>query len=309
MERIFDSIKYIEENMYQPITIHDMARAAHFSTYHFCRIFKTVVGDSPKEYLRKRRLTIAADRLVKEPIAIIDLALDCQFESQEAFTRSFKNLFNMTPGKYRKTNEPFRLLYKDQFSPHMLHQLRSPLHMTPNIITQAERKIVGIANRYGDDDLNLFKLWSAFKPVEEKINHRANKDLFGIYEEYSESADDTGFSYICAAEVSEFGAIPDGMITRALPEQLYAVFKHQGPMSALPDTLKYIWGSWLPKSVYEYAEKPDFELFPNAADIKKPERSRAEKVDNIVYLHIPIRAKLPASAEINFASPMPGTSG
>jgi len=291
MERIFASIRYIEENMYNPITIHDMARAAHFSTYHFCRIFRTVVGDSPKEYLRKRRLTIAADRLVKEKIAIINLAMDCQFESQEAFTRSFKKLFNMTPGQYRKTNEPFRLIYKDQFSPHMLHHLQSQLSMTPEIIAQPERKMVGIASQYREGDLSLFKMWSAFKPVEEQIHHRANKDLFGIYEEYAESADGAGFTYVCAAQVSEFGTIPHNMITRILPAQLYAVFKHQGPMSSLPDTLKYIWGSWLPKSEYDYAEKPDFELFPNAADIQKPDPSLAQRADNIVYLHIPIQAK------------------
>jgi len=55
--------------------------------------------------------------------------------------------------------------------------------------------------------------------------------------------------------------------------------------------LKYIWGSWLPKSEYDYAEKPDFELFPNAADIQKPDPSLAQRADNIVYLHIPIQAK------------------
>ncbi len=89
MESIFKSISYIEKNIYEPITIHDIAREAQYSTYHFCRIFRSLVGDSPKEYLRKRRLTIAAERLVKEETSILDIALDFQFGSHAAFTRSF----------------------------------------------------------------------------------------------------------------------------------------------------------------------------------------------------------------------------
>ncbi len=65
MERIFKSIDFVEKHMFEPIDIHDMARASHYSTYHFCRIFRSLVGDSPKEYLRKRRLTIATERLAK----------------------------------------------------------------------------------------------------------------------------------------------------------------------------------------------------------------------------------------------------
>jgi AraC-like DNA-binding protein len=49
MKRIFDSIQYIKEHLYSPKTIHDMARVARCSTDHFCRAFRTVVDDSPKE--------------------------------------------------------------------------------------------------------------------------------------------------------------------------------------------------------------------------------------------------------------------
>ena len=91
MQRFFKSIDFVEQHLYDKITVHQIAAASHYSTYHFCRLFKILVGDSPKEYIRKRRLTVAADRLLKEDIGILQLALDCQFESQEAFTRAFKS--------------------------------------------------------------------------------------------------------------------------------------------------------------------------------------------------------------------------
>jgi len=60
--------------MFEPVDIHDIAMASNYSTYHFCRIFRSLVGDSPKEYLRKRRLTIAAERLAIGASSILDIA-------------------------------------------------------------------------------------------------------------------------------------------------------------------------------------------------------------------------------------------
>ena len=283
MERIFKSIDYIELNMYEPIDVHDIAKASQYSTYHFCRVFRSLIGDSPKEYLRKRRLTIAADRLVKGETSILDIALDCQFESHATFTRSFKQLFKMTPEQYRKKADPLRLIYKDQFSPHMLHHLQNRLDMEPEIVTRSEVKVIGIARQYQEEDLDLETLWSAFRPFVNQITNRVGVDAFGIYEEYQERESSVGFSYICSVEVSDFDEVPEGMISRIIPEHLYAAFRHKGPLSFLPETLKYIWGSWLPKSNFEYVEKPDFELYAPGTQPKDP--------DKIVNLYIPVTIK------------------
>ena len=281
MQRFFKSIDFIEQHLYDKISVHEVAAASHYSTYHFSRIFKALVGDTPKEYLRKRRLTVAAKRLLSEDIGILELALDCQFDSQEAFTRAFKDLFNITPAQYRKQNDPFRLLYKDQFSPHMLHFLQNELSMEPEIITRPAMKLVGIASQYDSADLSLPKLWSAFRPYRDTISNRTKDESFGIYESYEEDGDDVSFVYVCCAQVDNFDDVPDGMITRELPEQLYAKFIHRCAISELDKTLKYIWGSWLPKSHYEYEEKPDFELYPSGYNPMSPQSEMA--------FHIPIK--------------------
>ena len=258
MQRFFNSIEFIEAHLYEKISVHEVAAASFYSTYHFSRIFKALVGDTPKEYIRKRRLTVAAKRLLSEDIGILQLALDCQFDSQEAFTRAFKDLFNITPAQYRKQNDPFRLLYKDQFSPHMLHFLQNELSMEPEIITRPEVKLVGISQQYDNADLSLPKLWSAFRPYRDQIENRVNDQSFGIYECYQEVDEEVQFTYLCCAQVDNFDHVPEGMVTRGLPEQLYAKFIHRGSITQLDKTLKYIWGSWLPKSKYDYVEKPDF---------------------------------------------------
>ncbi len=98
--------------------------------------------------------------------------MDCQFDSQEAFTRAFKGLFNMTPAQYRKAQDPFRLLYKDQFSPNDLHYLHNLVTMEPEIILQPATKLIGIASEYDNEALSLHKLWGAFGPNRDRIPNR-----------------------------------------------------------------------------------------------------------------------------------------
>ncbi|WP_461536294.1 AraC family transcriptional regulator [Spongorhabdus nitratireducens] len=283
MQRFFKSIDFVEQHLFEKISVHEIAAASHYSTYHFSRIFKALVGDTPKEYLRKRRLTVAATKLLSDDINILDLALACQFDSQEAFTRAFKAQFNMTPAQYRKARDPFRLLYKDQFSPHMLNYLQNDISMEPEIFIRPATKLVGISQQYDDSDLNLPRLWSAFGPYRGKIPNQVSPEFFGIYEQYQEEDDRVTFSYICSVAVTNFDDVPEGMITRELPEQMYARFTHRGAVADLEKTLKYIWGSWLPKSHYDYVEKPDFELYGNKFNVENPNSSDSE-----IYLHIPV---------------------
>ncbi|MBN3561190.1 AraC family transcriptional regulator [Aliamphritea spongicola] len=291
MQRFFNSIDFIEQHLYDKISVHEIAAASHYSTYHFSRMFKAMVGETPKEYLRKRRLTVAAKRLLSDEASILELAMDCQFDSQEAFTRAFKGLFNMTPAQYRKAQDPFRLLYKDQFSPNDLHYLHNLVTMEPEIILQPATKLIGIASEYDNEALSLHKLWGAFGPNRDRIPNRQGDNFFGIYESYEEhtatenASDDAtvSFVYVCAAPVTDISDVPEGMVARELPEQLYAKFIHRGPVANLDQTLRYIWGTWLPKSDYDYIEKPDFELYMPGFNDADP--------DNELYLHIPVQLK------------------
>ncbi|MBV1883124.1 MAG: AraC family transcriptional regulator [Pseudomonadales bacterium] len=282
MQRFFKSIDYIERNLYESISIHDVASASHYSAYHFSRMFRAITGETIKEYIRKRRLTMAAKRLLEEPIGLLDLAVACQFGSQEAFTRAFKQLFKVTPGQYRKAHDPFRLLYRDQFSPVDLEHIQDVTSLTPRIEQRSEIKVVGVAKQYTEDEPDYLKLWAVFKPLIGTIpNEIPGKEAIGIYESYEDDGENIHFTYICCVKVDSFDDVPKGMMTRTLEPQTYAVFKHRGPLSNLQRTLKYIWGSWLPKSGYEYAATPDFELYPN--------NYAAQEEESVLELFIPIQ--------------------
>lgn len=99
---IKNAITYIEENLHKPITLNKFAQECGYSKYHFHRIFQSEIGMTVIEYIRLRRLANASITLLHTDERIIDIALTFQFNSQEAFTEAFKEVYKLPPGKYRR---------------------------------------------------------------------------------------------------------------------------------------------------------------------------------------------------------------
>ena len=96
---------YIESHLNEPITLHMLADAAGYSPWHAARLFKTLTGKSPFEYIRALRLTRAAVRLREEEVKVVDVAFDFVFDSHEGFTRAFSRQFGLTPQRFLQ-NKP-----------------------------------------------------------------------------------------------------------------------------------------------------------------------------------------------------------
>jgi len=71
------------------------------------------------------------------------------------------------------------------------------------------------------------------------------------------------FVYIAGLPVTELGALPEGMVSCTIPKAKYAVFTHKSHLDNLPNTINYIWGTWIPKNIekYHHTSGPDFELY------------------------------------------------
>lgn len=106
------AITHLESCLTTPTSIEEAAALVGYSRYHFSRLFLAVTGITPVAYLRKRRLTEAARELATSSKRILDIALDYQFQSQEAFTRSFKQEFGVSPGLYRVQKRLRRLFQR-----------------------------------------------------------------------------------------------------------------------------------------------------------------------------------------------------
>lgn len=101
IQEIQASLDYIEMNLHEKLTLDEISKFAGFSKFYFHRVFQKEVGISLYDYVRRRRLARAASVLLNTNTPILDIALTYRFESQEAFTRAFKSVYQLPPGKYR----------------------------------------------------------------------------------------------------------------------------------------------------------------------------------------------------------------
>lgn len=100
---------YIETHLHEPITLHKLAEVAGYSPWHAAKLFKTLTGKSPFEYIRAVRLSKAAVRLRDQNVKIVDVAFDFVFDSHEGFTRAFSKAFGVTPHRYAQDKPPIAL--------------------------------------------------------------------------------------------------------------------------------------------------------------------------------------------------------
>jgi AraC family transcriptional regulator len=158
--------------------------------------------------------------------------------------------------------------------------------MVVRIETFKEKKLVGNCLKMSLSDNKTIELWRNFMPRRKEIKNRVNDDLFSI-QVYDQSFDflnfnpDALFEKWAAVEVEGFDAVPEGMEPFILKNGLYAVFLHKGAASSGPKTFRYIFGIWLPDSIYSLDYRPHFEILG--------EKYKNEDPDSEEEIWIPIK--------------------
>jgi len=112
-EFIRSLLQWIENNLGQDLHLDEVSRRSGYSRWHLQRLFRQHTGFSLAEYIRQRRLTESALLLLNSNEAILQVAMNYGFDTQQAYTRTFKNYFRVTPGQLRRQRrvEPDRLLF------------------------------------------------------------------------------------------------------------------------------------------------------------------------------------------------------
>lgn len=106
---VSQAIDYIEEHLDCRLDLETVASALHYSKYHLHRTFARKVGMTMHDYIRRRQLTEAAKRLIFSKRPVMEIALISGYESQQAFTGVFKEMYKMTPAEYRAAEEFYPL--------------------------------------------------------------------------------------------------------------------------------------------------------------------------------------------------------
>jgi AraC family transcriptional regulator len=123
---------YIEQHITEPITLYNLAQAAGYSPWHSDRLFKEFAGQSPFEYIRKLRLSRAAEKLKDEKSRVIDVAFDFVFQSHEGFTRAFSRHFGVSPRQFRRGKMNIPVFMPEQARDYFLKMQKGEIIMAKN---------------------------------------------------------------------------------------------------------------------------------------------------------------------------------
>ena len=269
-QRINRVVVHLQGRLDEPVSLEELARMAHFSPYHFHRIFRTIVGEPLMEYVRRLRLERAAQQLRTSNEQVIRIAAAAGYETHEAFTRAFVAMFAHTPSEFRK-DRSIRIIERpwpafNTGDGSMMPQFQgfrdgAPVrvvflrHIGPygsGSIAQTWEKLCGWAGPRG-----LFN-----GPVR----------VMGIGHDDPTVTPPEKCRYDACITAGE-GVSGEGEIgVQTIPGGRFAVFTHIGPYVKLPESYEAIYRQWLPTASCELREQPPVEVYmshPNTPDAEK----------------------------------------
>jgi AraC family transcriptional regulator len=263
------TLDFIEKNLGEPLTLLELAEIANFSPFHYHRVFQTLVGESVMDYVRKRRLTTAAEQLYYTELKVTDIAFDVGFQYIESFNRAFKKFYGVTPREYRSAKRlSGPLIGKARL---IKNQFIGGIKMEPKLVTKPAFHIIGFElktrNQDGQNNKDIPQFWQQY--LQQKLGCQIPNPI-NKYEELGICTNfnpETGeFVYVIGMVVPEGTEAPEGMVYMSFPEQEYAVFTtpksdDQSFTPSIQSTWNVIFTEWFPQSGYEHAGTVEFELY------------------------------------------------
>jgi AraC family transcriptional regulator len=252
---------YIESHLARPLTLDEISAMAGISRFHMVRAFAAATGFSVMRYVRARRLTEAARTLAAGAPDILQVALDADYGSHEAFTRAFREHFGVTPEMVRATTCLATLKLQE---PILMESTAFDTIAPPRFETGKAMLVAGLGERISfENSAGIPALWNRFHQQVHDLPGRIGQVAYGV----CTNGDDTGhFDYIAAVEVADFSDLPRDFSRVRIPEQRYAVFSHTDHISTIRRTISAVWNHWLPSSGHKLADAPSFERYDEKFD-------------------------------------------
>jgi len=274
------ALQFMESNLKRRISLEDIADAANLSQWYFHRSFRILTGYCVNDYLRRRRICEASHELVYSSKSIRHIAIDYQFESQEAFTRSFSGICGISPGRFRKLLHQVSLFPAISLDRSYQHLRKGEKMLSPKLEKMDAFRVVGVQTQSSPSG-TLHKLWADFTQ-----RHGEIKDVIDptkayqvcVFDKSDPSAEE--YTFIAGMKTSEDAPVPEGMLAHKVAAAEYAVFEHHGSMEKMHQTYEYIFGVWLAENGYQMAEADSLEIYD--------ERFNPEGADSVFEICIPI---------------------
>lgn len=266
--RMGSALDYLETHLLGEIDYDEAARAANCSPYYFLRMFQVITDVGPAEYVRRRRLSLAAVELASGNGRVIDAALKYGYDSPDSFGRAFKREFGCLP---REARDPGRRLH---LYPPMTFSiaLKGDKAMEYRIETSGEYRFTGLSVSVSEEGGGNFVAVPAFwdRIMQDgrfgklcSVGGGKGLGVCGVCRDYDMKKG--LFVYSIAIETpADRSGLPEGCGDFIVPASTWAKFTSRGPIRPnLQETIKRIYGEWFPQSGREHAGTAEIEFYPD----------------------------------------------
>lgn len=237
-EGIQSAIQYIEDNLTEELNIEDIAARTYVSPFYFQKIFSVLCGFTVGEYVRNRRLSLAAQELSRSDAKVIDIALKYGYDSPDSFTRAFTKFHGVSPSAAKEKGAQLK-----SYAPlHIKLTLEGGTMTEYKIVEKEAFTIMGRARSFSMET-SYTEIPEFWKEHFQTGGGEIVKGMFGA------CLDGNGksFEYLIADMYFPWNPIPEGYTTRVIPAGTWAVFPYHGECpKALQDVNTKIWNEWLP---------------------------------------------------------------
>ncbi len=301
ISRINRVIDYIEKNIDEELCLETLARVANFSRFHFHRIFGAMVGETLNHFIQRIRVEKAAMQLVAHPKkSITDIAFDCGFSGSAAFSRAFRETFQMSPSQWRSKKydqiqeSKIRKAHgKDRQTPGKIrkdidislhynygenHQLIWRINMKnkknmKQIQAQIQDKdmpdlhvayVRHIGPYKGDEKLfeNLFEKLMKWAGPRGLLRFPETKSI-SVYHDDPELTDEDKLRVSVCITVPEDTTVEGEVGKMTVPGGKFAVARFEINGDEYPDAWYTLMAGWLPESGYQPDDRLCYELYQN----------------------------------------------
>ena len=261
IERLNDAVGYIEEHLTEEIDYERLGKIACCSSYHFQRMFTYMAGVPLSEYIRRRRMSLAAVDLQSTGIKIIDVAGKYGYNSPTAFNRAFQSVHGIAPSAVKNEGVSVK-----SFPPVSFKLIvKGVEEMNYRIETKAAFRIVGVSVPLEKDIEKNFAViprkWqeTAVNGTLQKLTGLMDTQPMGVLG-VSTCNDTEPWRYYIAVSSSQTDR---DLEEYTVPAATWAVFPGTGTNQSIQDLERRIVTEWLPTSGYEYGNAPDVEVYLN----------------------------------------------
>lgn len=283
ISRINKTFDYIEANLEKPMTLAELAAVASFSKFHFTRIFQSIVGETPFQFILRIRLERAATLITgSRKSSISEIAFQCGFSDIPVFSRNFRSHFGVSASAYRTAKHQHRNL-SQQLSNHRQAAEAPSLYFSPDLQTYQWRskmnlnksvevkELPGMTVAYirhtgpykGDEQLfeNLWNRLFAWAGPRGLIGGNDFRSLIVYHDDPNVTIEDKLRMSVCITVPP--ATKTEGEIGKMeLEAANYVIARFELDGQQFQQAWEWLYGQWFPASGYQPDDKPCFEMYP-----------------------------------------------